>query len=193
MEKKQYKSIVVDIDNTLTELQYTVDSVTRAHGREPLTEEDIFDFNFKNVLGVSDEEDQKFWDEHEQEIVENVPYMKDRVDKIKEYLDLDYLEEIYIVSNRPRDLEENTRQWLEDNGIEYTILEIIGKDNKAKVVADKYAHADAIFEDNPEVIEGIMNNPDLQRMETWLIDYAYNRRASADYVIASDTGEILNR
>lgn len=189
MEKKKYKSIVVDIDNTLTELQYTIDKVTKVFNKELLTEEDMFDFNFKKVAGLTDAEDKMFWDKYEKEIVENVPYVKERVDKTKELLDMDYLENIHLVSNRPISLEKSTIQWLEENDINYTTLELIADKHKEEVVRDKYSHVDAIFEDNPKVITGIRNQEETKHIDTWLVDYLYNRTTPADYIICSISGE----
>lgn len=190
MEKKKYRSIIVDIDNTLTELQYTVDKITEVFERQMISEEDVFDFNFKKVVGLTDEEDKIFWDNYEQEIVENVPYMKERVSKIVELLDTEYLEEIYLISNRPKELRKSTLQWLEENNVTYTSLELIGSDYKEEVVKDRYAHADAIFEDNPKVINGIRSQTETEHMDTWLVDYPYNRTTPADYIICSISGEV---
>ena len=192
MEKIKYKSIVVDIDNTLTELQYTVDKITEVFKKEMLSEEDIFDFNFKKVIGISDAEDRAFWTNHEKEIVENVPYVKERVESIKKLLDLDYLETVHLVSNRPLELRESTLRWLEEHEVEYTTLELIGDEYKEEVIRDRYPHVEAIFEDNPKVIHGIRKQPQTKHIDTWLVDYPYNRTTTADYIICSVSGEVTD-
>lgn len=190
MEKKKYKSIVVDIDNTLTELQYTMDKITEVFDREMITEEDVFDFNLKKVAGLTDEEDDLFWSKYEKEVVENVPYVKNRVEKVKEYVDLDYLEKIHLVSNRPKSLRKSTLEWLENNNIEYTTLELIGDEYKENVIRNRYPNAEAIFDDNPKVISGIRNHAKTKHIDTWLIDYPYNRTTPANYIICNVSGEV---
>lgn len=192
MEKIKYKSIVVDIDNTLTELQYTIDKIAKVYERELITEEEVFDFNLKKVIGITDKEDKSFWDIHEKDIVENVPYSKGRVEKVLEYLDKDYLEEVYLVSNRPLNLRESTLRWLEEHGIEYTTLELIGDKYKEEVVRDRYSKVDAIFEDNPKVVHGIKKQPQTKHIDTWLVDYPYNRTTTADYIICNISGEVTD-
>lgn len=192
MEKIKYRSIVVDIDNTLTELQYTIDKIAEVYERELITEEEVFDFNLKKVVGITDEEDEAFWETHEKDIVENVPYSEERVERVMGYLDLDYLEEVHLVSNRPLELRESTLRWLEEHDIEYTSLELIGDEYKEEVVRDRYPNTEAIFEDNPKVVHGIKKQPQTRHIDTWLVDYPYNRTTAADYIICSISGEVTD-
>lgn len=192
MEKKKYKSIIVDIDNTLTELQYTVDKITEVFKHEMLSEEDIFDFNFKKVIGISDEEDNYFWENYEKEIVENVPYVKHRVERVMQYLDIDFIEKVHLVSNRPLELRESTLRWLEEHDVQYTTLELIGNEYKEEVIRDRYPEVEAIFEDNPKVVHGIKMQPQTRHIDTWLVDYPYNRTTAADYIICSVSGEVTD-
>lgn len=191
MDKKKYRSIIVDIDNTLTQLQFTVDKISKVHNLRPYCESEITSFNFKEVMGLADDTDNKFWKNHEQYIVRNVPYMRERTEVIKRNIDMDYLEEIHLVSNRPVELYEDTEYWLEKHGIEYTSLTLIGKEDKAKVISDKFHDADALFEDNPAVINGLINYPKTWFIETWMIEYPYNKGTNATYTLCRDTGEIL--
>ena len=58
---KKYNSILLDIDNTITEIQPTLDLMAEVFNREPITAEEVLEFQLAKAFSISREEEKNFW------------------------------------------------------------------------------------------------------------------------------------
>lgn len=168
------KNILVDIDNTLTGIDYTLERMANFLGKEPKTRDDAFTFNIANIYGVSGELEKKFWEEEEIDLVMNSKlneYVLDHLERTKQSRD-----KIHIVTARDPYLKQATKDWLKKHKIEYNSLECIGKGvSKEEWSYTNKMSFDIVYEDNPVYLKRLP-----KETHKVVVDYPYNRDVKAD-------------
>lgn len=170
----EYDTLIIDIDNTLTKLQPTLDKISEVAGVSKVLESEVTTFSLGNFMGVELEEDSNFWENYEPELIRTAEVAQERVERLLSKIRYKHL---IVVSNRPTALLRASVEWFKAKGISYDKIHCIGEQDKAKFVKDNYPEAEAIIEDNPEVIQGIMdyNKQGKLDIDVWVVDYLYNK------------------
>lgn len=167
------RNVLIDIDNTLTKLDYTLRQIEDYFGVPEKGVEDISSFNLASVYDIPKEKHIDFWLTREENIVKNSELNEKIYQEILNELEED--DTIYIVTARDNSLCKETKKWLDKHIIKYDHLECIGK-NKSKIdwLKENNLELDLIFEDNGELLEEL--NDSIKKV---IIDYPYNRQTNA--------------
>lgn len=170
---KVYDVVLFDIDNTLTELQPTLDIMGDSFGRTPVSEEDIHSFTLSDAYGVTMDEELTFWQEREAYLAKHSKLAQERVKEMfARYTHTNT--EIHIVTMRPPEVCAITRQWLDEVGVEYDYVMCLGQDCKLEYAREQ--GIEAIFEDNPRVFDDASRIHWADQFDLYIVDYPYNRR-----------------
>lgn len=153
-------NIGIDIDGVLTDEQrYIIDygSAFFTQNNIPYKiHDDIYDS--KDIFEISEDEYDKFWEEHIFDYSENIrirPFATEIINKL-----IEENHKIYIITSRSYTTYENdyrlkmqsiVKEWLERNGIKYN--DIIFSREKDKIC--KELNIDVMIEDKPENIDKI--------------------------------------
>lgn len=168
------RNVLIDIDNTLTFLDYTLRSLEDFYDVPRKEVSEITSFDLGSVYGIPKEEHASFWIEREEDIVQNSVLNQKVYKQIEE--DLTKHDDIYIVTARAPELERLTLQWLKSNDIKFNQLYCIGKEEtKDQWSKRKGIVFDRVVEDNPVYLKAINGNK-----HTTVIDYPYNREIISD-------------
>lgn len=188
MSNQKYQCIVLDIDNTLTELQPAMDLMAQLHNKESVLVEKVTSFRLAELYGLTDEEEQKFWKEQEPALIADAVIATDRV---KQIIDTYTTEEtqIHLVSNRGEELQDITEEWVNRVGIPYTTVTCIGKQNKLNWIEKEIVLVDAVFEDNPDFFYDLWDSGLFTEIDTYCIDYPYNFGCPSKYRLDLVTGK----
>ena len=178
------RNILVDIDNTLTKLDYTLRKFEEYFDLPRKEIEEIHSFNLGDAYGLSAEQQKDFWKNCEEDIVKNVSPNLTVINKIREFKkDGD---NIYLVTARDPYLYEGTKQWLKEHDLPHDKLFCVGKNQTKLDWAKKQSiNFDVVFEDSPHYL-------DMFPKETYkvVIDYPYNKDVSVDMRITKQGVEI---
>lgn len=188
---RKYKAVLIDIDNTLTRLQPTLDSMSEHFGLGNITEDEVDSFYLADSFeGVTKKEESDFWEKKEADNCAAAELAEERVESIYEnYIDEDT--EIHIVTARKGHLLDVTRDWLKKTGLVYHTLHCVGSKSKLKWIEKNLPQVDAIFEDNPSLfLEGFEDGHD-KEIDFYKIDYPYNVDVPAHYTLDRETGKEL--
>ena len=149
---KKYDSILLDIDNTITELQPTLDLMAKEFNREPVSAEDVLDFKLARAYNLTSEEEKSFWTGYEIELAERSELA---VERVKNMLDTYTHEDttIFVVTMRPQKSYEATFNWLRANNINFDTLICLGQASKVDYAL--HFGIEAIFEDNADLFEEV--------------------------------------
>lgn len=174
--------IGIDIDGVLTdEHQYIIDYGTRFFYKNNIPfkiNKKIYDS--KEVFGVSQENYEKFWDNHIFEYSKKIPvrdFASEIINKLKEK------NTIYIITSRSyttyenqykEEMQNTVKKWLINNKIFYD--EIIFTDNKSDIC--KKLNIDLLIEDKPENIKSVS-----EVTKVICYDHPYNEDIDANNVI----------
>lgn len=168
------RKILIDIDNTLTFLDYTLRSLEDFYKVPKKEIHEIYDFNLNAVYGIPEENHKDFWNKREEDIVVNSVLNEQIYKNIVE--DLTRNDDIYIVTARAPELESLTRDWLIKNNIYYNELHCIGKEeDKLSWSNKKGISFDRVYEDNPKYLMLLGDTS-----HTTIVDYPYNRNLITD-------------
>lgn len=168
------RNILIDIDNTLTKIDYTLRTMEDYFKVERKELEDIYTFNLNQVYGVPDELAHNFWKDCEGDIVRNSELNKKVYHHILGKLrPTDY---VSIVTARAPEHHKETLKWLDKNDIFYHELHCVGKElSKLEWSKEQGKDFHVVVEDSPSYLELL---PDTVRKV--VVDYPYNRHIKAD-------------
>lgn len=168
------KKILIDIDNTLTYLDYTLRSLEDYYNVERKEVEDIYSFDLPGVYGVKKKYYSDFWKHRESDIVKNSILNESVYKEIVKNSSI--RDDIYIVTARDSKLHQLTNEWLMKNNIHYNHLFCIGKSiTKDKWSKEKGLHFDEVYEDNPVFLSKLP-----KETKSIIVDYPYNRNIITD-------------
>lgn len=168
------RKVLVDIDNTITYVDYTLRAIENYFEVPRKEVEEIKTFNLASIYGVEESKHQDFWDEREEGIVVNSQLNKKVYEMIDD--DLNIGDELYIISARDPHLYDLTEQWLYRNGVSYDKLYCIGKkETKMHWMERMELTFDVVYEDNAEFLSAL--GDDVYKVA---IDYPYNGHVKVD-------------
>ena len=183
-----YKSVLFDIDNTLTEIQPTLDLMALKTGQAQITPEDVIDFRLSIAFGIPRQEELDFWANNEYELCDDSVLAVDRVQTMLDtYTDTNTV--VHVITARQDKYFDHTLRWLERHGFQYDYLECLGKESKVEYM--ERHNIEAVFEDNPAFFYELQDSPIAHKVDSFVIDYAYNQDVPATYRLDVDTGEIM--
>lgn len=137
-------NICIDIDGTVTEPYYWL-NIFNKHFKKNIKPSEVTKYNIDEVMGITEEQYNEFYEKHKVRIhtVEEKVRKdaKDVLNILKEY------NNIYFVTARDKSLEMLTRCYLENNGINYDELYVLGSHYKVKKAIE--LKCDIFIEDNP--------------------------------------------
>ena len=184
------KYVVIDIDNTLTDFQYTLVHMASILDCDTCVVNDVTEYNFTMHYGLTREQAGEFWSVYESELASRALFAKDRYSYILEnYVPKN--SKILLVSARPQNLTNVTEQWLEENDIYFDELHCIGHGiEKENYILDVlHINPYAIFEDKPQVLNGMYEKSNAL---VYCIDYPYNQDAMCHHRLDRNTGQMMN-
>ena len=127
---KKYKTVVFDIDNTLTLLEPLLETIAFYFKCTPIKAHEAQHFSLAKTYGLTKEQEDYFWNENEWFMHAGAQLARERVDKIfSEYLEEDAT--IYILTARGPEHSNITRKWLNFNNMPYNEVFCIGKNPKS--------------------------------------------------------------
>lgn len=158
-------NLCIDIDGTITDPYYWVDAANK-YFRTDITSEDVTQYKINNILGVTSEEYEEFYEKlkfkiHKEEKLRN----DSRVNICR----LKKNSNIYFVTARDKSLELLTRRYLKDNRIPFDSLYVLGSDYKVNKA--KELNCDWFIEDNYDNAIGLSKSG----FKVLLMDTNYNR------------------
>ena len=169
-----HRNILIDIDNTLTTIDYTLRQIESYFNVERKEAEDIYTFNLGEPYGISEKLMVDFWKDQEGKIVKYSEVNKKVYDYISTIVkDNDY---VSIVTARAPEHHQETLKWLNKNSIFYHELHCIGKEqNKLQWSQENRISFDVVVEDSPSFLELLPSG-----VKKIVVDYPYNRHILAD-------------
>lgn len=186
---KKYNSILLDIDNTITEIQPTLDIMAKEFGKTPVSPEDVLEFKLSTAYGLTKEEENRFWTDFEIELAEESELAKERVQKILDtYTHEDTV--IFVVTMRPQTSYKATFEWLRKNNINFHTLNCLGQESKVDYAL--HFGIEAIFEDNTKLFEEAKEKGADEKLDLFVVDYPYNESVTNAIRLDRITGEVIN-
>ena len=186
--KKKYKHILVDIDNTLTTLQPTLDSMATYLNARNITEDDVLSFRLIDNFNVDNRNlEQSFWRDEEEENSRLAELAQDRVKTFyKNYVSEDT--KIHIVTARKDHLFDVTERWLKESGLAYDTFHCIGAQCKLDWLDKHMPEIDAILEDNPFIFRKAYEKGYDKRIDFFKVEYKYNYHCPSHFSLDKETG-----
>lgn len=182
---KKYDIVLLDIDNTLTELQPTLNIMAEVFEEEPVQVDEVVSFFLSEAYNVSTAHEKSFWLENEYRLSRDAVLAVDRVNKILEsYTHDDTI--IHVVTMRPEEMHEVTKEWLDINDISYDTLLCVDKTSKVDYVL--HNDIEAVFEDNPKFFEEVYRRGLDELFDMYVVDYEYNKDVTNAVRLHRDTG-----
>ena len=187
---KKYDSILLDIDNTITELQPTLDLMAKEFNREPVSAEDVLDFKLARAYNLTSEEEKGFWIDYEIELAERSELA---VERVQNMLDTYTHEDttIFVVTMRPQGSYEATFNWLRANNINFDTLICLGQESKVDYAL--HFGIEAIFEDNADLFEEVKRKELEDKFDLFVVDYPYNKTVDNAVRLDRKTGKEINK
>lgn len=186
---KKYDSILLDIDNTITEIQPTLDMMANAFNREPVSAEGVLDFKLARVYDLTSEDEESFWNGYEIELAERSELA---VERVQNMLDTYTHEEttIFVVTMRRQRSYKATFNWLRANNINFDTLICLGQASKVDYAL--HFGIEAIFEDNADLFEEIKKKELEDKFDLFFVDYPYNKTVDNAVRLDRKTGKEIN-
>lgn len=175
-------NICIDIDGTVTDPYYWIESCNRYFGTS-ITKEDVTQYNIGKILDVSEEDYLGFYEKYkykihrEQEIRPEAPSIVNKLGKSHN---------IYFVTARDKSLTLLTHSYLKHHSFNYDELFLLG--SHYKVEKAKALNSDIFIEDSHS------NALDLSQagFKVLLIDTNYNRLPLNDNIVRVDNWNDIN-
>ena len=185
---KKYKTVVFDIDNTLTLLEPLLDLLAFHFKRERVSESEVQQFSLAKAFDLTKEEETLFWKENEWLMYSGALPAKERISRIFEtYLDEDSV--IHIVTARGEEHAKITQCWFDFNAIPYHSIQCVGEASKVDLLES--LKAEAVFEDKPDFFYELWDKGLFQKVDAFCIDYPYNKNAPCHFRLDRTTGLLL--
>ncbi|WP_446898410.1 5' nucleotidase, NT5C type [Clostridium sp. LBM24168] len=166
-------SICIDIDGTITDPYYWLDSANRYFNKNVKPEE-VIGYNVDRVMGVSRNEYLEFYERNKFQIHDAEPIREDASIIIRKLFDKN---NIYFVTARGKDLEILTYHYLSRHGIPYDDVFVLG--TTYKVDKARELQCDIFVEDSYENAVQLSKSG----FKVLLIDTNYNRNPLNENII----------
>ena len=174
-----YKTIGLDIDNTLTKIDTALRKISEEFNVSEITVDDVYDYDLCVCFGVSKNSTQRFWNEREVDIIRESELAEDRYESIMNMFgnkDTTY----HILTSRHPMYREETVNWLKRNNIEYDKLIMTAGASKIKHMKD--LDIDLMVDDLPKLFYDAHNDKSL-KTDMACIKYPYNINVPRKYLI----------
>ena len=180
-------NIGIDIDGVLVDLErYVIDNGTKMCIEKNWTIIlNLNEYNEARKFSWTDEQEEEFWNKYLEDYVSNTKareFAKEVIDKLKKENN-----KIYIITARNEEgsppetygrMQEFTKKWLLDNGIEYD--ELIFASDSEKLEQCLKNNIDIMIEDSPNNILNI--SPKIKVIK---YDCQYNKKITGDNIITA--------
>lgn len=160
-------NLCIDIDGTITDPYYWLDSANRYFNKN-IKPEEITQYSIDKIMGISREEYIKFYNKNKFVLHDKEEIRKDAGDIICK---LSNTSNIYFVTARNKDLEILTYDYLNKHNIYYDDVFLLGSTYKVNIA--KRLNCDVFIEDSYENAMQLSQNG----IKVFLIDTSYNRYA----------------
>jgi len=166
-------NICIDIDGTITDAYYWL-NITNKYFNKNITEEQVTQYYIHEVMGIKQEEYEKFYEENKIEIHTEQKLREDVQIVIKT---LSAYNNIYFVTAREKSLTMFTHSYLKKNGIPYDDLFVLGSHYKVDKAIE--LKCDVFIEDNYDNAVNLSN----AGFKVLLLDTNYNRKPLNENVV----------
>lgn len=166
-------NICIDIDGTITDAYFWL-NITNKYFNKNITEQEITQYYIHEVMGIKQEEYDKFYEENKIEIHTHQKIREDAQSVIKR---LSALHSIYFVTARDKSLTMLTHSYLKNNQIPYDDLFVLGSHHKVNKA--KELNCNVFVEDNYDNAVELSN----AGFMVLLIDTGYNKKPLNDNIV----------
>ncbi|MGH4050920.1 MAG: 5' nucleotidase, NT5C type [Clostridium sp.] len=166
-------NICIDIDGTITDAYFWL-NITNKYFNKNITEQEITQYYIHEVMGIKQEEYDKFYEENKIEIHTHQKIREDAQSVIKR---LSSLHSIYFVTARDKSLTMLTYSYLKNNQIPYDDLFVLGSHHKVNKA--KELNCNVFVEDNYDNAVELSN----AGFMVLLIDTGYNKKPLNDNIV----------
>lgn len=185
---KKYDKILLDIDNTITDLQVTLDLMADELGVERKTVEEAHSFRFAEIYGIDEETEKEFWKENEKKLAVHSELAIERTrNMLDRYTHEDTI--IFVVTMRPESLYQVTFDWLRANNIHFNHLICLGTESKIDYA--QHFGIKAIFEDNDALFDEVVEKGLDDEFDLFVVDYPFNEHITVATRLDRNTGEVI--
>lgn len=174
-----YKTIGLDIDNTLTHIDVALEKIADEFNLETISVEDVYDYDLCVCFGISGEHTQRFWNEREFEIITESKLAEERYKQILHKFGT-RLSKYHIITSRHEKYRKLTEDWLKKNNIEYDKLIMTGGESKIPYLKD--LKIELMVDDLPSLFHDVYNNDDV-KTHMACVRYPYNLEAPRKYLM----------
>lgn len=174
MEKK---NICVDIDGTLTFSGHFMPYLNEHFGMD-VTFEEIRDYDFKDIFGVSEDDLIHFFKANGRKIFLDVELLESAKETM---LELNEKHNVWIITARNLDTHKDTKKWLDLNGLGDIELITLGTPHKLEKALE--LKCDIFLEDHPEASLDIAKSG----IKLFLMDAPYNKETDHENIIRVDS------
>lgn len=151
----------------------------------PHLESDVKSFRLSDSYDVSRKMELEFWKTQEHVLCEQSELAQKRVlTLLDSYTDEDT--DIYVVTSRDSIYYEATKKWLDFYDFPYKKLFCIGKNSKFNLIEN--LEIEAAFEDNPDFFWQWWESDYYKTLDTYCIDYEYNKNVPCTHRIDRKDG-----
>lgn len=166
-------NICIDIDGTITDAYYWL-NIMNKHFNKNITEKQITKYYIHEVMGIKQEEYEKFYEQNKIEI-HSQQIIREDVQKVIKRLSL--IHNIYFVTAREKSLTMFTHSYLKKNDIPYDDLFVLG--SHYKVDKAKELKCNVFIEDNYDNAVQLS----MAGYKVLLIDANYNRKPLNENIV----------
>ena len=166
-------NICIDIDGTITDAYYWL-NIMNKHFNKNITEKQITKYYIHEVMGIKQEEYEKFYEQNKIEIHSQQIIREDAQTVIKR---LSLIHNIYFVTAREKSLTMFTHSYLKKNDIPYDDLFVLG--SHYKVDKARELKCNVFIEDNYDNAVQLS----IAGYKVLLIDANYNRKPLNENIV----------
>lgn len=190
--------VLLDIDNTLTNIDLVLRLMEGYFGKEKVEWQDITSYTIGEIFNITKNEDKDFWNKYSPFISKLSTVNQPVVDRINNIINDN--DNVVIVTARPETERDITEEWLNINNIKHDKLLLVGKEPKIKTIEE--LELNVIIDDNPNVFRDIsieLNNnrsflysaKQNNKLDRYIINYPYNFGLESEKRICSLTGKFI--
>ena len=166
-------NICIDIDGTITDAYYWL-NIMNKHFNKNITEKQITKYYIHEVMGIKQEEYEKFYEQNKIEI-HSQQIIREDVQKVIKRLSL--IHNIYFVTAREKSLTMFTHSYLKKHDIPYDDLFVLG--SHYKVDKARELKCNVFIEDNYDNAVQLS----MAGYKVLLIDANYNRKPLNENIV----------
>lgn len=184
-----YKVIGLDLDNTLTKIDTTLDIISRELSTTRININDVVDYNLFSSFMLPSENEEKFWFENEQEIIRNSILSQERYEGILNNFSNNNTI-FHIITSRHPMHKFDTMDWLKKNNIPYDKLIMTAGAPKVEYIEG--LGIELMADDAPQVIKDIYQKRLNEKVDVLKVEYQYNKELPSKYVMDLN-GNVLTK